>query len=377
MTFPQSSGMSPGPDPSGEGLELRRRAIDARLRSLAAAAALPVATSGLEALRAPGDLVLEGTDLQGERDLFAATEAASAVVADRLLPAPLLAARRVNLALERIQTTSRLADVVRAVPPELGWAGNFDRVLFSRVEGSSWCPQGWFTSQPEAPVNVEFGRLVHGATFPLASGSIEAEIVRRRVTALVIDAADEARTFPPLLSVAHCQSYVIAPVVSGDTVVGLLHADTAASGRPLVEADRVAMRAFGDGVGLVLERLALLEALEEQRRQISDALSRAERVVDELCDAPVVLASDAPAPVPVPRQTGPAEQMGGLTAREREVFALLVSGATNLEIADRLTVSETTVKSHVKHILRKMRVGNRAEAIAKYLSANGRIGAAS
>jgi DNA-binding NarL/FixJ family response regulator len=59
------------------------------------------------------------------------------------------------------------------------------------------------------------------------------------------------------------------------------------------------------------------------------------------------------------------------------VFALLVSGATNPEIADRLTVSETTVKSHVKHILRKLRVSNRAEAIAKYVRGGGLNGVAS
>jgi DNA-binding CsgD family transcriptional regulator len=249
-------------------------------------------------------------------------------------------------------------------------------VLFSRVEGSSWCPETWFTTHPGAPEDKAFGELVHGATFTLASGSIEAEIVRRRVTALVCDAADETRTFAPLLSVAHCESYVIAPVVSGDSVVGLLHADATASGRALVEADRVTIRAFGDGIGLVLERLALIEALEEQRRQIHAALARAELVVDQLCDAPVVLTGEAPAPV-APRDSGDSAPADGLTSREREVFALLISGATNPEIADRLTVSETTVKSHVKHILRKMRVSNRAEAIAKHLRSNNRFGVAS
>nr|WP_173667326.1 helix-turn-helix transcriptional regulator [Frankia torreyi] len=57
----------------------------------------------------------------------------------------------------------------------------------------------------------------------------------------------------------------------------------------------------------------------------------------------------------------------GLTPREREVLRLLAAGATNAQIANALTVSETTVKSHVKHILRKLRASNRAEAIARYL----------
>lgn len=375
MTFPRLSGANS--DLAGDELEGRRREIVERLRSLTAAAALPAEPPGLEALSGRGLLEPDDSLLQRYSTLVEAADAANAVIAARILPAPLLAARRVNLALEHVQAATGLDDVLRAVPSELCWAGDFDRVLFSRVENSSWSPQTWFTSQPESAVNVAFGKLVHGATFPLASGSIEAEIVRRRVTALVTKAADEARTFPPLVTVARCDSYVIAPVVSGGAVVGLLHADTAVSGRPLVEADRVTMRAFGDGVGLVLERLALLDALDEQRRQISAALARADQAVGDLCDAPLTLASERPAAVPQPRQLAAKGATSGLTAREQDVFALLVSGATNPEIADRLTVSETTVKSHVKHILRKLRVSNRAEAIAKYLSGGGMNGVAS
>jgi LuxR family transcriptional regulator, regulator of acetate metabolism len=56
-----------------------------------------------------------------------------------------------------------------------------------------------------------------------------------------------------------------------------------------------------------------------------------------------------------------------LTRREREVLELITSGATNLRIAEQLVLAEGTVKSHVKHILRKLRAGNRAEAVARYL----------
>jgi DNA-binding NarL/FixJ family response regulator len=56
-----------------------------------------------------------------------------------------------------------------------------------------------------------------------------------------------------------------------------------------------------------------------------------------------------------------------LTRREREVLELITSGATNIRIAEQLVISEGTVKSHVKHILRKLHVGNRAEAVARYL----------
>ena len=53
-----------------------------------------------------------------------------------------------------------------------------------------------------------------------------------------------------------------------------------------------------------------------------------------------------------------------LTERERDVLALLVEGLNNTQIADRLVVSPSTIKSHVSHILAKLGVASRTEAAA-------------
>jgi len=57
---------------------------------------------------------------------------------------------------------------------------------------------------------------------------------------------------------------------------------------------------------------------------------------------------------------------GELTPREREVWALVAGGLTNPQIAERLGLSDNTVKFHVQHLFSKLGVKNRTEAALKY-----------
>jgi NarL family two-component system response regulator LiaR len=59
-----------------------------------------------------------------------------------------------------------------------------------------------------------------------------------------------------------------------------------------------------------------------------------------------------------------------LTEREREVLALMVEGLNNKQIAIKLTVSPSTVKSHVSNILFKLSVVSRTEAVTLALRNN-------
>jgi non-specific serine/threonine protein kinase len=77
----------------------------------------------------------------------------------------------------------------------------------------------------------------------------------------------------------------------------------------------------------------------------------------------IELALQAPPEPPVPPPHSPALKaaFGGLTAREREVAALVAQGMTNREIAEKLVVGERTVESHVSSILSKLGFTERAQ----------------
>lgn len=68
----------------------------------------------------------------------------------------------------------------------------------------------------------------------------------------------------------------------------------------------------------------------------------------------------------------PSNDVETLSDREREVLSLIGNGATNREIAEKLIISEHTVKSHLRSILNKLHLRNRQQA-AVYAEREGLI----
>jgi len=68
------------------------------------------------------------------------------------------------------------------------------------------------------------------------------------------------------------------------------------------------------------------------------------------------------------RDAPPGSSVDTLTAREREVLAMISQGSSNKHIARVLEISPETVKSHVKHIFLKLAVSTRTEAVIRALS---------
>ncbi|MET7995875.1 LuxR C-terminal-related transcriptional regulator [Amycolatopsis sp. NPDC005232] len=274
---------------------------------------------------------------------------------------------QVQEALTRLQEARSVARLAKCVPDAVCQLG-FDRALFSEIRESVWVPQSC-TVLGDPAWAAEILRVGWAESPVLDRTVVETEAVRRRRALLVTDAQREARGLACLVEAARLESYVVAPVVGDDGVLGLVHADRHVQGRQVDEFDREVFGTFAQGLGIAFRRTVLVERLHSLRTEVG-------RFTTNLADAMDRILSNSNPAVPVvgdpvvpPAGPVPARSFveSALTPRQLEVLRLMGDGRTNAAIATRLTISEDTAKSHVKQILRKLGAANRAEAVSLFL----------
>jgi len=280
----------------------------------------------------------------------------------------------VESALGRLRCISRPAELVDSVCGELVRSCGFSRAMLSRVEDGQWMPwKTWFSHRDVRESDEDW---MTSTRIPLDAMILERELIEQRRAAFVADTAADERALDSFVSAVGTPSYVAAPVITVGPVVGFLHADHYPSERRVDAVDRDILWAFAIGFGRIYERTVLLERLDAQRDHVRATLREAVTVMDNLARAELELARhrDERSITPSATAFAPTADRSAmddlLTPREREVLGLIVAGQSNNAIAGRLVISEGTVKSHVKQVLRKLGAVNRSEAIARYL---GRI----
>ncbi|GAB4216472.1 MAG: response regulator transcription factor [Roseiflexaceae bacterium] len=128
----------------------------------------------------------------------------------------------------------------------------------------------------------------------------------------------------------------------------------------------VILTAFGDGGSLqsAWERNADGFALK------TDPPTQTVATIRNVASGQIVFPRAIRQPARLPGQAAGA--VAQLTQRERDVLRLLAEGLPNAQIAERLTVQESTVKFHLQNIFQKLGVTNRTEAAQVYYREGGR-----
>jgi DNA-binding CsgD family transcriptional regulator len=275
--------------------------------------------------------------------------------------------------LDRLRRVGNSADLLDRVCREAVDSCGFKRTFLTRVEGDAWLP--WMAYFPEdRGLEQRFVDWMNQQRF--SADALGHDLIRLRPV-LVDDALGHAGTFKPMILFSKTPCYVAAPVAPTGRMVGVLYADYSETGRPVDELDRDVLWTFAEDFGRIYERIVLIERLRTQRHQVREAFELAESMMGSLASAEIELsrgAEDRQAPedghnVETPSAAAIIDEL--LTPREAEVLAMMVRGASNVVIAEQLAIKPGTVKSHVKHLLRKLDAVNRAEAIARYMGRTG------
>jgi LuxR family transcriptional regulator, regulator of acetate metabolism len=260
--------------------------------------------------------------------------------------------RSVQRALLRLAGEESLGRLVNLAPRFACQALELDRAMLLHISGNA-VVSGTAWSGSDQIAASDFSRFVRAAHPQLTSCPPEFEAVQRQLPILVTNAQGRDDVYRPLVHAARSEAYAVAPMIRGDRVIGLLHADRyPVVDRALDVLDRDLLWTFATGLADLIDRAA--------RRGLKNG---ATPIWSEAGVAAAEAASEEVAPS-IPAAV--SRPLALLTAREHEVLRLLSEGAANATIASRLVISEATVKSHVRHILRKLRAANRTEAVIRY-----------
>jgi DNA-binding CsgD family transcriptional regulator len=271
--------------------------------------------------------------------------------------------------LDRLRRVANSAALLDRACREVVETCGFTRAVLTRVEGAEWLPWMAYFSDDRG-LEASFVEWMNRQRYPASALGRDLHGLR---PVLVRDAAADPRAFAPMIEFSKTPCYVAAPITPAGRLVGVLYADRFPSGRPVDELDRDMLWAFAEDFGWIYERVVLVERMRAQRARINKAFEFAENMMGTLANTEIELSRTPEGRMPssgdsefdTPAAPAAVEEL--LTAREAEVLAMMVRGASNAVIAEQLIIKEGTVKSHVKHILRKLDAVNRAEAISRYM----------
>jgi DNA-binding CsgD family transcriptional regulator len=248
----------------------------------------------------------------------------------------------------------------------------FDRGMVSLVADMVWTPKSAHSEREAAWIQqlVESGKR---APRNITSSLPEFDLVRSQKAILVTDVQQKEDLYEEVIRASRSTSYVAARIVANGTLVGFVHGDRYFSNESVDDIDRSILGVFGEAFGHLLSRALVIDRSAAVQSRLSSIAAGIGEAVTGLNW------SRGEVEYPIPAAPGDrTEDLAaaelplsdcGLTGREMQVLKMMATGADNAEIAGELFIANETVKSHVKHVLRKIGATSRAEAVARWFNA--------
>lgn len=265
-------------------------------------------------------------------------------------------ARSVIDSIRRLKAAPSVQALERQVCTELCHTIGFSSAVLSSIAPDKFIPV------------TSHGTRGTGKPVPRSACIAEQDCVRFR---RIVYAGGDVPATEGFCDVLSAADYLVAPIVVESKVVALVHMSRARGA--IAEGDIDTLGLLLSVYSFVYDRLLNSQRVDQLRISIIGAAARLAEEADRIAGTAVSLdaggdddAFEADAAVDA--------FTAALSNRERDVFARMVLGDSNAEIADELVVSVETVKTHVKRILRKIGAANRLEAITLYMDAQSGFG---
>lgn len=269
----------------------------------------------------------------------------------------------------RLRSLRTAQDIAEQICEEACRACGSERALFAWIGAEGLLPFRHFR------VGSRRGHPRPAAPEPLSGLPTELTVVERRQTARV-SSADDGPQPVAVRQFMRRFSFAIAPIFVDGEVVGLIYAAQSASALGRDDDLPVRLDRFANCVSRQFELVMLLRRLDAQSAEVGRGLSALQRAVtepDTSVDLMQLVGREQAGPTVAEADSWTSPLVGlenEFTSRERDVMKLLSTGLDNKQIAERLAIAESTVKSHLQHMLRKAGAVNRSELIGQFYAAS-------
>jgi DNA-binding CsgD family transcriptional regulator len=259
-------------------------------------------------------------------------------------------------------------EMIHTAPVVLSREFGFARTMISTVRGSIWLPQHLhIENEGNDPQSRRLREYLTGAQIHLANAPLEAKLIRNRRGVLVPSPQQDKHRCSEIIGVSGCSGYIAAPITVHDRAIGLLHADRPEPDGIVTMEHLDELEAFAECLAVAFESAVLKEKAAQQHVAVGNLCAHVEELIGRAKEpAWWQLSAGASGQRHDAYSRGDQRAVPSLTARERQIMSHVAAGATNSEIARCLVISEGTVKSHLKHIARKLHTSSRAAAVAVY-----------